>query len=52
MGGLLAGQPFEAAATAAFRHIEEQLPRAVILSGTGKVAHLAQNVSAFRNRPT
>jgi aryl-alcohol dehydrogenase-like predicted oxidoreductase len=50
MGGLLAGQPFDEAAGAAFRYIEEQLPRAVILSGTGKVAHLAQNVSAFRNR--
>jgi aryl-alcohol dehydrogenase-like predicted oxidoreductase len=50
MGGLLAGQPFEEAAAAAFRYIEEQLPGAVILSGTGKVAHLAQNVSAFRSR--
>ena len=50
MGGLLAGQPFEAAATAAFRYIEEQLPRAVILSGTGRMTHLAQNIEAFRNR--
>lgn len=50
MGGLLAGQPFEEAAVAAFRFIEEQLPGAVILSGTGKVAHLAQNVSAFQSR--
>ena len=50
MGGLLAGQPFEAAAAAAFRYIEEQLPRAVILSGTGKAAHLAQNVQAFHKR--
>jgi aryl-alcohol dehydrogenase-like predicted oxidoreductase len=50
MGGLLAGQPFEEAAAAAFRFIEERLPRAVILSGTGKVAHLAQNIEAFRNR--
>ncbi|MGF9757406.1 aldo/keto reductase [Microvirga sp. 0TCS3.31] len=50
MGGLLVGQPFEEAAAAAFRYIEEQLPGAVILSGTGKVAHFAQNVSAFRSR--
>jgi aryl-alcohol dehydrogenase-like predicted oxidoreductase len=50
MGGLLAGQPFEEAAAAAFRFIEERLPRAVVLSGTGKVAHLAQNIEAFRNR--
>ncbi|MBF9197769.1 aldo/keto reductase [Microvirga terrestris] len=47
MGGLLAGQPFEEAAAAAFRYIEERLPRAVILSGTGKAAHLVQNVQAF-----
>jgi len=50
MGGLLAEQPFDKAAKAAFRSIEEQLPSAVILTGTGKVAHLAQNVEAFRNR--
>lgn len=50
MGGLLAEQPFETAAAAAFRFIEERLPNAVILSGTGKAAHLAQNVRAFRNR--
>jgi aryl-alcohol dehydrogenase-like predicted oxidoreductase len=50
MGGLLTGQPFEAAGTAAFRYIEERLPRAIILSGTGKAAHLAQNVSAFHRR--
>ncbi|MBJ6127985.1 aldo/keto reductase [Microvirga splendida] len=51
MGGLLTGQSFEEAAMAAFCFIEEHLPRAVILTGTGKVAHLAQNVSAFQNRP-
>jgi len=50
MGGLLTGQPFEEAAKAAFRYIEERLPRAVVLSGTGKVAHLAQNLDAFQNR--
>lgn len=50
MGGLISGQTFDAAATAAFRHIEERLPNAVILSGTGKTAHLAQNVRAFHNR--
>jgi len=38
MGGLLMGQPFEAAGAAAFRYIEERLPRAIILSGTGKAA--------------
>lgn len=50
MGGLLAGQPFEEAAMAAFRYIEERLPSAIILSGTGKVAHLTQNVQAFHRR--
>ncbi len=50
MGGLLAGRSFEAVAAAAFRTIEEQLPNAVILTGTGKAAHLAQNVGAFRER--
>ncbi|MBB3019452.1 aryl-alcohol dehydrogenase-like predicted oxidoreductase [Microvirga lupini] len=50
MGGLLAEQPFEEAAKAAFRYIEKRLPRAVILTGTGNVAHLAQNLEAFQNR--
>lgn len=50
MGGLLSGQAAGDAAAAAFRFIEERVPDAVILSGTGKVAHLAQNVRAFRDR--
>jgi aryl-alcohol dehydrogenase-like predicted oxidoreductase len=50
MGGLVLEQPFDAAASAAFRHIENALPNAVILTGTGKVAHLERNVGAFRKR--
>jgi len=50
MGGLVVGQPFEEAATAAFRYIEQELPDAVILTGTGKAAHLVQNVRAFHGR--
>ncbi|MDF2973603.1 MAG: hypothetical protein K0R61_4053 [Microvirga sp.] len=50
MGGVLIEQPFATAAAAAFRYIEERLPNAVILTGTGKAAHLAQNVGAFRQR--
>ena len=50
MGGLVVEQPFDAAASAAFRHIEKELPNAVILTGTGKVAHLEQNVGAFHER--
>ncbi|WP_201838595.1 aldo/keto reductase [Microvirga zambiensis] len=48
MGGLVVGRPFETAAASAFRYIEQELPNAVILTGTGKAAHLAQNVRAFR----
>jgi len=50
MGGLLTGQTIEAAAAAAFHHIEERLPNAVILSGTGKAPHLEENVRAFHRR--
>jgi aryl-alcohol dehydrogenase-like predicted oxidoreductase len=50
MGGLLVEKPFAIAAVTAFRYIEEQLPNAVVLTGTGKAAHLAQNVRAFHER--
>ncbi|MCB8820619.1 aldo/keto reductase [Microvirga rosea] len=50
MGGLILGQSFEEAARTAFRFIEDALPDAIVLSGTGRTAHLEQNVAAFRHR--
>jgi len=50
MGDLLAGEAVETAAGAALRFVEERLPNAVILSGTGRIAHLVQNVGIFRSR--
>lgn len=49
MGSLVADGSVEAA-RAAFRFVEDHAPNAIILTGTGRVAHLVQNVEAFRRR--
>jgi len=49
MGGLLRrGADTGAHARAAFRLLRETVYRGVVLTGTGKAAHLAENVEAFR----
>jgi aryl-alcohol dehydrogenase-like predicted oxidoreductase len=50
MGALVATGSFDEAAQTAFRFIAEKAPDAIVLSGTGRVAHLVQNVEAFRSR--
>lgn len=50
MGALVAEGSFEEAARSAFRFIEEKASNAIVLTGTGRVAHLIQNVEAFRGR--
>ncbi|WP_170151611.1 aldo/keto reductase [Microvirga subterranea] len=50
MGALLAQGSSEEAARSAFRFIEEQAPNVIVLTGTGRVAHLVENVEAFRSR--
>ena len=49
MGGLLRSAADTGThARAAFRFLRQTMDRGVVLSGTGKAAHLAENVAAFR----
>lgn len=50
MGALVAEGSFEESARSAFRFIEDKTPNAIVLTGTGRAAHLVQNVEAFRSR--
>lgn len=52
MGGLIMGKPVASSGAAAFRFIEARLPNAVVLTGTGRVSHLVENVAAFRDCST
>ena len=50
MGGLVTSAADAGAqARAAFRFIRDEVERGVVLTGTGKAAHLAENVEAFRS---
>ena len=49
MGGLVTGAARTGAeARAAFRFIRDRVERGIVLTGTGKAGHLAENVEAFR----
>jgi aryl-alcohol dehydrogenase-like predicted oxidoreductase len=50
MGGLIADGSVDEAARTAFRFVEGHVPDGIVLSGTGRAGHLAQNAEAFRNR--
>ena len=53
MGSLILGaNQDDTPARAGFRFIADHVERGVVLTGTGKAAHLAENVAAFRRRDT
>ncbi|MBM6595838.1 aldo/keto reductase [Microvirga pudoricolor] len=47
MGALVTEGPFEAAAQEAFGFLKREVGSGIVLTGTGKAAHLAENVEAF-----
>jgi aryl-alcohol dehydrogenase-like predicted oxidoreductase len=49
MGALVSGKSFDAAAFEAFAFLRAHVERGIVLTGTGKAAHLRENVRAFRS---